>query len=100
MHVAPLGVQRATFEPKVFQELWKLVNYMDYRTLPDLPIYTLSSTYANRQVKTLGLIGTQAPTLDLRQLYDRSLALQQSQPWHYNQLKSQEVLSRLEVNIH
>ena len=88
-HVPRLGVFTTTVEPKAFQALWSLVNYINFPQLPSKPrafnidasVYLLTITYAGGKQKIIGNEAGQAATLGLDRVYEQLLALRDSQAW-------------------
>jgi hypothetical protein len=77
------------------QQLWHLVNAVDFERLPDKPAYltipetsyfdlstyTLVITYGTGQQKTVGDLAGRTQTVDLERVYQALLAVQQTYPW-------------------
>jgi hypothetical protein len=89
-----VGTFAGTIDAATFQELWGLVNYLDFPTLNilpeylnlkgdnwlDWPVQALTITYANGQERTLD--PQQAGrVLGQQRVYDLLLAMQESQDW-------------------
>jgi hypothetical protein len=89
-----VGTFTATLDAATFQELWGLVNYLNFPTLHDMPdylklkgdnwldwpVHMLTVTYADGQEKTLD--PQQAGfVLGQQRVYDLLLAMQESQDW-------------------
>lgn len=94
-HIENPGIFTATIDNQSFQQLWALVNYINFPALHDIksynnltgdqyhdaPVHSITVTYADGKQKMMGNSVEGAETLGLQRVYDLFFTLQTSQAW-------------------